>query len=163
MTQSSIGLRRLQKPPTTRWAPARWSPIRWQSSMPNFVSMALRACGSPMPRSVLRPALAVAYRKHVDMAVEREVAARLPGRERRDDVRHRLLWRDHAILYAAPFQQIADMPGCRARVAGRVGLGQRLNWHKKSISTSPSHFSSRNNTALRSSIANPPRDASAAV
>ena len=40
--------------PTTRLAPARWGPTRWPSSMPSFASMALRACGSPMPRSCRR-------------------------------------------------------------------------------------------------------------
>ena len=55
------------------------------------------------------------------MAIEREVAPGLPRRERRDDVRHRLLWRDHAILDPAPVQQIADMRRRRAHVAGRVG------------------------------------------
>ena len=76
----------------------------------------------PAP-GVLRPALAVADREHVDMAVECEVVARLRGRERRDDVRHRLLRRDHAIFDAAPIQQIADMRRRRARVAGWVGAG----------------------------------------
>jgi hypothetical protein len=70
---------------------------------------------------VLRPAIAVADREHVDMAVEREVAARLPGRERRDDVRHRLLWRDHAILDATPVKQPADVSGRRPRIPRRVG------------------------------------------
>jgi hypothetical protein len=142
--------------------------VKIEAVVPHFMSQALTPVDAPVDQrpapGVLRPALAVADREHVDMAVEREVAARLPGRERRDDVRHRLLWRDHAILDAAPVQQIADMRRRGARVAGGLGLGQRMNRRRKSISRSRSLSTRCNSSALRLSICqSSPGIASAAI
>jgi hypothetical protein len=80
----------------------------------------MRPSTSAAPR-ILGPGLAVADGEHVDMAVQREVAARLAGREGRDNVRHRLLRRDHPVFDAAPVQQPADVSGRRPRIPRRVG------------------------------------------
>ena len=54
------------------------------------------------------------------MAVEGEMPARFAARERRDDVRHRLLWSDHAIGDVTLVQQLADMCRRLARVTRRI-------------------------------------------
>jgi len=69
---------------------------------------------------VVRPAGAIADRKAVDMAVEREVPPGPPGLERRHDVRHRLVGCDYPILCSVLLQESADVVRRLARVAGRV-------------------------------------------
>jgi hypothetical protein len=69
---------------------------------------------------VVRPAGAIAHREAVDMAVECQVTPGFPGFERRHDVRHHLVGRDHPIFGAMLLQELTDM-ACRcASVAGRV-------------------------------------------
>src|SRR5262249_50665812 len=69
---------------------------------------------------ILGPAGAVAYREHVDMAVQDQVLARLRAVEGGDEVGHRGLRRDHAELEALAAQEIADETGGLRRIARRI-------------------------------------------
>ena len=62
----------------------------------------------------------VGHGKHVDVAVEHEMLARLAGLEGRDDVRHLGVGSDDAIVEAAGLELAGEEVGRRARVARRV-------------------------------------------
>jgi hypothetical protein len=69
---------------------------------------------------VVCPAGAIARREAVDMSVEREMTPGCPSLERRHDVRHHLVGRDHPTLGAMPLQELTDVVRRLARVAGRI-------------------------------------------
>jgi len=54
------------------------------------------------------------------MSVEREMTPGCPSLERRHDVRHHLVGRDHPTLGAMPLQELTDVVRRLARVAGRI-------------------------------------------
>src|SRR5262245_21017721 len=70
---------------------------------------------------VVRPAAAITHREAVDMAIECEMTAGFSGLERRHDVRHDLVWRNHPAMCTVTGQELTDMSSrFSTRVGGRV-------------------------------------------